>query len=251
MGGEFTFWIRLFFLLSVDAAIGVSLTFMTAGVNPASMVMWTLLHCADQPDNVQKRIHKEIDEVIGNERTPVWADRNKMPFTMASIWESHRYAPINPVGLPRGWVSKLKLLAVFLRWNVHQSVASLNLKLVGTVRFPSLTELWSVGAAKDPHEHFITGPQRMSPLMATWFQKEPLWCLIFGLHIETLNTGRIPISLIRPGFSRMTAAAFYRSPISSFPFQLVGQFFVKSNEGLSWTRRHPTFCTGFRYLWKL
>lgn len=89
-------------VISVDGAIGVTLTFMSAGLNPASAIMWNLLHCADEPDTVQKRIHEEIDDVIGTERTPAWEDRNMMPFTMACIWESHRYTPINPVGLPRG-----------------------------------------------------------------------------------------------------------------------------------------------------
>ena len=50
---------------------------------------------------LQKRIHKEIDEVIGNERNPSWADRLQMPFTQAFIKEVFRWVTIVPLNLLR------------------------------------------------------------------------------------------------------------------------------------------------------
>ncbi|XP_040069887.1 cytochrome P450 2H2 [Ixodes scapularis] len=81
---------------------GNVLTFFGAGTNTINrMVLWQLLNCADKPD-IQKRMQAEIDEVIGQERQPTWEDRHRMPYTMACVWEMHRWKPVAPVGIPRG-----------------------------------------------------------------------------------------------------------------------------------------------------
>ncbi|KAG0435373.1 hypothetical protein HPB47_018526 [Ixodes persulcatus] len=81
---------------------GNVLTFFGAGTNTINrMVLWHLLNCADKPD-IQKRMQAEIDEVIGQERQPKWEDRHRMPYTMACVWEMHRWKPVSPLGIPRG-----------------------------------------------------------------------------------------------------------------------------------------------------
>ncbi|CAN7985376.1 unnamed protein product [Ixodes hexagonus] len=82
---------------------GNVLTFFGAGTNTINRsVVWHLLNCADKPDAIQKRMQAEIDEVIGQERQPTWEDRHRMPFTLACVWEMHRWKPVAPVGIPRG-----------------------------------------------------------------------------------------------------------------------------------------------------
>lgn len=89
---------------------GNVLSFFGAGTNAVNRsIVWNILNCADKPDTVQKRIQQEIDEVIGQEREPAWADRLKMPYTMAAIAEMHRWKPVTPLGLPRGAVSDTEI----------------------------------------------------------------------------------------------------------------------------------------------
>lgn len=87
---------------AVEYLVGNAVNLFGAGTNTSRTVLeWHLLNCARDPDGVQYRIQREIDAVIGRDRSPEWEDRLKMPFTMAVIWEMLRWRTVAPLGIPR------------------------------------------------------------------------------------------------------------------------------------------------------
>ncbi|KAI0945621.1 hypothetical protein AcW1_001797 [Taiwanofungus camphoratus] len=49
---------------------------------------------------MQKKAQREIDEVVGNERLPTLADRDRLPYISALCWEVLRWNPAGPLGVP-------------------------------------------------------------------------------------------------------------------------------------------------------
>ncbi|XP_052603440.1 cytochrome P450 2D3-like isoform X2 [Peromyscus californicus insignis] len=71
-----------------------------AGMVTSSITLaWALLLMILHPD-VQRRVHQEMDEVIGQGRSPEMADQARMPYTNAVIHEVQRFADIVPMNLP-------------------------------------------------------------------------------------------------------------------------------------------------------
>lgn len=46
----------------------------------------------------QKKAQREIDAVIGNDRLPTLADRERLPYVNALCWEVFRWNPVVPQG---------------------------------------------------------------------------------------------------------------------------------------------------------
>ncbi|XP_077195438.1 cytochrome P450 2D14-like [Paroedura picta] len=65
----------------------------------ASTILWGLQKMVLHPD-VQKRVHEEIEEVLGRDKTPTMKDQPQMPYTNAVIHEIQRCADIAPLAFP-------------------------------------------------------------------------------------------------------------------------------------------------------
>ncbi|XP_067415150.1 cytochrome P450 2D6 [Emydura macquarii macquarii] len=61
---------------------------------------WALLYMLLYPD-VQRRVHEEIDKVIGRDRLPEMEDQVNLPYTNAVIHETQRYCDVVFAGVPR------------------------------------------------------------------------------------------------------------------------------------------------------
>ncbi|KAM6216537.1 cytochrome P450 2D17-like [Rhynchocyon petersi] len=73
--------------------------FFAGMVTTSSTLAWALLLMLLHPD-VQRRVQKEIDEVIGQGRPPEMADQARMPYTTAVIHEVQRFGDLVPLGVP-------------------------------------------------------------------------------------------------------------------------------------------------------
>ncbi|XP_037499505.1 putative cytochrome P450 2D7 [Rhipicephalus sanguineus] len=77
--------------------------FLIGGIDgPSISMQMHMVMFAVRPNDLQRRVQREIDAVIGHRRLPTWDDRKLMPFTMACVWELERWKRTEPFGLPRG-----------------------------------------------------------------------------------------------------------------------------------------------------
>ncbi|CAG2172580.1 unnamed protein product [Oppiella nova] len=74
---------------------------------------WLLLLSVRYSEH-QKRVHSEIDSVVGRDRSPCYADRLHMPFTQAFINEVMRYKTTIPVNLMRRTTEDTSVLGHFI-----------------------------------------------------------------------------------------------------------------------------------------
>nr|XP_037275977.1 vitamin D 25-hydroxylase-like [Rhipicephalus microplus] len=89
-------------ILDDDYLVGNVNSFLMAGTFSTTTAMtWQMINFAQNPDTVQARVQREIDDVIGQERIPTWEDRKRMPYTMACIWELERWKTGAPLGVAR------------------------------------------------------------------------------------------------------------------------------------------------------
>jgi cytochrome P450 len=66
---------------------------------PACMVL-TFIGAMTKWPSIQQKAHSEIDAVIGEDRTPTWADYARLPYVAAITKECSRWRPVAPLGMP-------------------------------------------------------------------------------------------------------------------------------------------------------
>ncbi|CAG2110465.1 unnamed protein product, partial [Medioppia subpectinata] len=81
-------------------------------------VEWLVLLAVKHKD-IQKRLHEEIDDVIGRDRSPTWADRLDMPYIQAFINEVFRWKTIAPLNLMRSASEDAYILGHFIPKNTR------------------------------------------------------------------------------------------------------------------------------------
>ncbi|CAH1796245.1 unnamed protein product [Owenia fusiformis] len=114
-------------ITELDIKITLQDSFMGGVDTTTSAVTGMLLILMNYPE-VQTKLQREIDGVIGTERPPSLADKSKMAYTEAFILEMLRYMSLAALGLPRATETDTTLrghplpkgiMVVLNLWSVH------------------------------------------------------------------------------------------------------------------------------------
>ena len=82
--------------------------FLAGMETTSSSLLWSFLYLLHFPD-CQKKIHKEIDQIVGRNRLPSLNDRGNMHYVNAFLLESMRFASFVPTAVFHHTESDIKL----------------------------------------------------------------------------------------------------------------------------------------------
>ncbi|XP_051021581.1 cytochrome P450 2U1 [Acomys russatus] len=94
-------------------------------------LLWCLLYMSLNP-SVQKKVHEEIEKVIGHDRVPSLTDKAQMPYTEATIMEVQRLSMVVPLAIPhmtseetvlQGYTIPKGTVVLPNLWSVHRDPA--------------------------------------------------------------------------------------------------------------------------------
>jgi len=71
---------------------------LAGGETSATTLAWSIVHMLRHPD-AQEKVHAELDNVLGSDRSPKLQDRPNLPYTEATLMEVQRISNIAPSGL--------------------------------------------------------------------------------------------------------------------------------------------------------
>ncbi|XP_063877135.1 cytochrome P450 2L1-like isoform X1 [Scylla paramamosain] len=87
-------------VLSVKELLVVVIDLFVAGTETTSSTLrWAILYLAKYPE-IQRRVHREIDEVLPRGTIPQYHDRTKLPYFEAVLSEINRIVSLVPLGVP-------------------------------------------------------------------------------------------------------------------------------------------------------
>ncbi|XP_066181987.1 cytochrome P450 2J6-like [Sylvia atricapilla] len=100
----------------VNLIQSVSDLFIAGTETTATTLLWALLYMVIYPD-IQEKVQKELDAVVGCSHVFCYEDRKKLPYTNAVIHEIQRYSNILLIALPRLSVKDTELLGYHIPKN--------------------------------------------------------------------------------------------------------------------------------------
>ncbi|KAK4226602.1 phenol 2-monooxygenase [Podospora fimiseda] len=75
-------------------------TMMEGGSDTTSSLIISFIHAMTKWPEVLRRAQREMDGVLGEERTPNWGDYERLPYVAACVKEAHRWRHVAPLAFP-------------------------------------------------------------------------------------------------------------------------------------------------------
>ncbi|KAG9019037.1 hypothetical protein FRB90_006993 [Tulasnella sp. 427] len=85
---------------NVSAIVNSGVAFFAAGAETTEFTLRGLLLAMVLFPEAQRAVHVELNRVIGKDRLPNFADREKTPYLRATVLEALRWNPAAPIGIP-------------------------------------------------------------------------------------------------------------------------------------------------------
>lgn len=73
---------------------------MEGGSDTSSSIILAFIHAMIKYPHVQKKAQQEIDSVMGEDRSPLWSDYQRLPYVAMIIKETMRWRPVTPLAFP-------------------------------------------------------------------------------------------------------------------------------------------------------
>jgi cytochrome P450 family 619 len=73
---------------------------MEGGSDTSSSIILAFIHAMIKYPHVQKKAQQGIDSVMGEDRSPLWSDYQKLPYVAMIIKETMRWRPVTPLAFP-------------------------------------------------------------------------------------------------------------------------------------------------------
>jgi cytochrome P450 len=75
-------------------------TILEGGSDTSSSIILAFIHAMTKWPEVQQHAQREIDRVVGDERSPVWSDYKELPYIAQCVKEAMRWRPVVPLAFP-------------------------------------------------------------------------------------------------------------------------------------------------------
>lgn len=75
-------------------------TMMEGASDTSSSIILAAVQAFVKWPEVMRKAQKEIDSVMGEDRSPVWDDYARLPYIAATVKEAHRWRPVVPLAFP-------------------------------------------------------------------------------------------------------------------------------------------------------